>query len=345
MTKCLLAAACVVLAVVLVQTSLSASANSGKIESEAKDSGSIAGLTLDTNPTPVIIAHQREGRALTATLRGTFIRPEWSLIYKYHAGLDSALVHADGSFEMQIFPTSNRTPISLKAVGPLGKVEATEITFVIDDWERVEKDWHKSLPKLYGFTPSLGFTGASYSQSGASDYSGLLLNVKLAYGRSFALSPWSISASAFTSFLALIANTSDVQPRYLGLNARVGYVLPFPSRTWKASLMAGAYYATMFVTDHAFGYNNVSGPQLYPTLQKYFSNGDIGSIYMKYSPVSNSLGFLNLGNREIASGVSWAHALGSRSYSFNLDLANLHLDLSGIEIKSTTTTFSVGIGL
>ena len=290
------------------------------------------------------MAHQRQGRVPTATLRGKFVRPDWSLIYKYSAGLESARIQADGSFEMTIYPESAHTSITLKAIGPLGEIETTEATFVIHNWNQLERAWHEPPPKAFGFTPSLGITSVSYSQTESDDYSGILLTGKLAYGKSFDRSPWSLSANAFASLLPLQSNQSEVRVRFVGLNARIGYVLPFPSRVWKASLMAGAYFSTMFVSESVFGYKNVSGPQLYPTLQRYFNNGDIGSAYLKYSPISNAFGFLNLSNRELAAGIGWLHSFGPRKLLLNLDLAHLRFLLNGTEIQNRSTTLSIGVG-
>lgn len=134
--------------------------------------------------------------------------------------------------------------------------------------------------------------------------------------------------------------------RFLGINLRAGYALPWLKAPWKLSAMVGGYFTTMFVTDNTFGYSNVSGPQFFPTITRSFSNGDSATAYVKFSPIAQSLSLLTPANRELALGGAWNHRLqNGQVLSLSLDFATLSLTTSsGKAIRSTTTTIGAGVG-
>ena len=107
--------------------------------------------------------------------------------------------------------------------------------------------------------------------------------------------------------------------RYLGSNIRVGY--------WFSpnfSLHFGYFYTTMLVsvptTSAVFGFNNISGPQLFPV---FF----IGPIYAygKYSPIADQFKLLAISsNREIAAGLGYVlQKKKSQAWVFAFDYSNM----------------------
>ena len=119
--------------------------------------------------------------------------------------------------------------------------------------------------------------------------------------------------------------------------------MPFLPEPWQLTLMAGYYYTTMFVTPASFGYRNVGGPQLFPTVKRAFKSGDFASAYFKYSPIANGVSLLGPSNREIGAGASYSFA-GRRAnpLSAYLDYSTFKLDLPLQVFRMSTSSITLG---
>src|SRR5690606_26185206 len=136
-------------------------------------------------------------------------------------------------------------------------------------------------------------------------------------------SRWNAGGNVFLTAFPIVKN-QEPTARFYGLNARVGYTVTPEVARWKVMLMGGAYYTTMSVSDDRFGFRNMGGPQLYPSVQWEPRQGHVFQICSKFSPVSElSQGFrLRPGrDREIDGGVSY-HA---GKWSGTIDVAHLSL--------------------
>jgi hypothetical protein len=92
----------------------------------------------------------------------------------------------------------------------------------------------------------------------------------------------------------------------------------------------------MFASDSSFGYKNISGPQLFPSLRRNLNNGHALSTYFKFSPISNNLGFFSLSNNEIATGLSYLIPTEKHTYSISLDYARIAFSDGEVEIGSNS---------
>lgn len=206
--------------------------------------------------------------------------------------------------------------------------------------------WVRRSPfhrKLYT-SPSLGVTSVHYKE-GDTNYSAIALTGKIS--TRYALSPrWDLGGSMYLTLMPLKQTPSDNTARFLGVNARIGYspkIIPSP---WRLSLLTGLYYTRMFVSNDAFGFTDMVGPQLFPVLARLFSTGDSAMIYLKFSPVTNQLSLLSFSNRELAAGFTFARLMkNGHALTFSLDYANMSLDFTTLKAITNTLTFSVGMNL
>ncbi|HRK01991.1 MAG TPA: hypothetical protein PLH57_04950 [Oligoflexia bacterium] len=194
-------------------------------------------------------------------------------------------------------------------------------------------------------TPSIGISSIQYKETGVSNYSAIALTGKIST-RYPIRARWDVGGSMYFTLMPLTQNPSTNSARFLGVNGRIGYAPPGIKRPWRLSLLTGFYYTRMFVSNNAFGFKDMVGPQLFPVLHRSFKNGDSGMIYGKYSPVTNNLSVLSLSNRELATGITYAYLMkNKRALAISLDIALLAIDIDRVKTATSSITLGVGINL
>ncbi|MGZ3707383.1 MAG: hypothetical protein ACXWP5_02035 [Bdellovibrionota bacterium] len=285
-------------------------------------------------------------KEFTATIEGQYQRFQWNLL-KGVTPVPST--DKEGSFRIEIPITERETSFELLAVSPLGEIEKEKFTIQFPayaDYLAALKNPAVPVPKLIGFNFGVGLSYIVYTDTRpGSNQNELGITPKISYSHTLGL-PW-LEAGANVFITALpFAETQPVDVRFLGANARIGFILPKPNDPWKISLSAGYYFTTMFVNPANFGFVNMQGPQLYPAFRYLFKTGATLGWYAKYSPVVGNGGFLNLLNAEVAGGISYAHLMKWKHYiNVGVDVAYLNLinvQNAGVNITALSTTASVG---
>ena len=308
---------------------------------DLKDSKLITGLTF---PAEIDVRNtaQGGGAELQAVLIGNFDHKDWNLIYRTKKVPLSADPTKPG-FKL-VFPMqSKQLMIKFSAVGPKGEVEKQNILIVYESFDLLKA--RTLIGKKWTFSAGLGVTSFNYQQSPAYSITGLGLTPKLSVG--YILSPkFDIALNGFMTAIDLKSTPATTTIRFIGSNLRAGYRLPWIANPWKLSIAFGFYYS-MATTNTTLGYSGVGGLQLFPTLSRALANGDTVLGYFKFSPVGNSLGFLSLASREIASGLSWIHPLkNSHPLSVSFDYADLAISFAPVSTASAKTmTLGMGYGL
>lgn len=194
------------------------------------------------------------------------------------------------------------------------------------------------------FVVGLGPTLIHYTESGLrlTNYRSTALTVTGDYQLPMSASGnWTIQGSIYGTAVQIQQSTSD-DPRFIGVNGRLIYRLPFSRESLELKLAAGIYYLSMIVPSESFGFKNLVGPQLYPTIRYQIPGVLTLRTYVKYSPVSEQLRIMDLANREFAYGISFASpALLKQKLSINYNHSDLSLSLSGIQISNTTDSVSL----
>ncbi len=270
------------------------------------------------------------------TINGSFSQEDWSLI----SGKTKLKTNKEGKFKMRLKLTGPQKTVVLAAVAPDGTVKTEAIKIYYPDWKQ------KRVPR-WSLSAGMGVSYLNYSETGTSDIRStnlteIGLTGKISYQYRIAPPLWDLGLSMFGTLFAPIAsiNQEDADPsqsgsvRFLGINARIGYVVPAVKEPWRVILMGGFYYTSMYPSVNGalnqFGFKNMMGPQFFPVIRRALENGDSVSAYLKYSPVSSGgIALNNFGSsREIAIGSTYSLKLNNGHYlPISLDISNLKTDI------------------
>lgn len=277
-----------------------------------------------------------------------FKRPDWSIVSINPEIEVSQVEEKVEEFEVLAPIKGSMTPVNVVAVGPEGQVEKEALIVAFDQWEQAEEllgpGVRDTRNKRHVYFPSFGITSLSYSEpntpNGDVNLSQIGITGKLGY--SFLFRPqFDVGVITYLTLLPLSTNISGISARFFGFNGKVGYSHPLKNG-WTLGIQTGFYFTTMFVTNDAFGFKNLMGPQLFPVVRKNLSKGAV-SGYLKFSPVAASISIQNLSNRELAFGAGYSRPLANgRVVSVNLDFANLALLIDNVPISSTSISLSAG---
>ena len=309
----------------------------------------IPNLSLSPGPLPVTLPDPDDPDAKpVVTLEGSLRAPDWPLLL-LPDGKNIPVVETNGHFQVRISIAQPNSAIYLAAVAPNGQVFKAKVSLTVRDWQQVKAKIQDSGLALSRFhwTFGAGLTYLDYTQDGIPSISSILISTKGSLEYRFRPDTWSIGLSGYLSSLPLASSPSGYSLSFLGINARVGYLFPETDSGWRLGLMAGYYYATTFassVSTTSFGYANLGGLQLYPTLSRSYGSGSSAILYFKISPVSDQFTILSLSNREIASGLTYQFRPDARQrgFSLGLDWANLVVYQAGVQGSSTTLSMSAG---
>jgi hypothetical protein len=259
-------------------------------------------------------------------------------------------------FSVPVRLTSEETKSRWLVVDPYGKAKTETLKITFPSYAEWTEDANTRFIDRVHATPSLGFTSVSYKQDPVSsiaqpgtDATQLGLTAKAYATYELTRRPergaWQLGAGGFfTLFPLSVTPSSEFEMRFLGINARVGYLRALPDG-WEVALHGGFYYLTMF-TSGTFGVVNLGGPQLYPTVKKNLGATDSLQAYFKLSPISDGLGVQSLSNRELALGLSWSHLLGNgHPLVVGLDVSSVKLMyLDKFDVRMSSLSLGCGYG-
>lgn len=306
--------------------------------------GKIKKLKWKKNDDLEVLAHDGAGGAgsgFKVTLRGSYSRKDWTLLWNSMP----VELSEKGDFEFAFPISGEMNEGKLVAIGPMGKTEKVKLKVRFPSWEDFLARAGASPPKRIFITPGLGLSLISYSETGIAPFSQIAITGKISYAHLVLPPRWDFAANAYMTLLP-VSSSQEISARFFGASMRIGYVLPSVKAPWRVSLLAGAYYATTFVQGDGFGYKNVSGPQIFPTVRRELPGGDSVLAYFKFSPISAGFSFLQLSNHELAAGLIYSRPLpDGRTASITLDAATLGLSLAGIRVRSTSVSLGVAYGL
>jgi hypothetical protein len=274
-------------------------------------------------------------------VRGIFLQGDSNLICQ-----DQRIQVSRGTGEFQLaipiqFPHQK---IELIAISPRGVVEKESLIVEASSWAAIQGQtelMHKE--RRFKFTPSLGVTSFSYTDPRVDDYSATALTIKASGSYIFLPPRWDFSFSSYVTAYLLSHSEPDLA-HFFGLNFRVGYLLPWLSEPWRLVISGGVYYTTMFVSTDRFGFENLAGPQLYPTLRRTLSRGDQISVYAKYSPVSSGSEGFSFSSREVAFGAGYVFPRFRNGHTISASFDYADIQASSLDISFHSSSFTLGVG-
>ena len=291
------------------------------------------------------------GDQSSVLLVGNYYRDQWKLT----SNQKEISRNDRGGFKLEVPITADETSYIFEAIGPNGEREKERIDIRTEEGSELktsvfnsnldsESQIQKPVKRFF-LVPGVGVSSISTKQTDVSDYSTIAITAKVSANYRLVPQKWDAGLSAYGT-VAQLSKSSDVTARYLGFNARLGYLIPNISSDWFLSVYGGWYFTTTTVSEDTFGYQNLSGPQIYPSVRKVLGNGDVISAYFKFSPVASSFSVLTMSNREIAGGVAYIRLLpDDHSLAATFDISNIKLTIDGIVTQTNTLTLGIQYGL
>jgi hypothetical protein len=253
---------------------------------------------------------------------------------------------AERVFAISIPLTRQYTVLQIAAINPYGIIRQEKIYVEFQNWTRwlAEKEV-LGIPQPTKWSFALGASMISYQETLAADLSQYALTIKGGYGTS--LTPRiSIAVGGYYTLLPLTSTEPGKSIRFLGVNGRLGFRVPWPPKPWTLSLMFGGYYTTTTSTPTAeFGFTNMAGPQVFPVLSRALSKRSLIGSYFKYSAVAAGFNIIPVGS-ELAGGINYSYRLrNNNNLLFSVDAAQLKINIQEVlDITSRSLSFSVGLG-
>lgn len=204
----------------------------------------------------------------------------------------------------------------------------------------------QNQPKSSYFHAGLALPFLSFQQSGLARYSQLALTPQLSARLPFARGRARASLNAAFTLLPLI-KSGGISARTLDLDGQVRYGWPVgPGGRWSIYVNGGAYYRTMLVTRDQFGFHNISGPLLYPSIRRAWATGGSAGAYIRLSPITDGLAPLGLASHDLALGADWAMVLRNRHFlTISADVNAFRMVFSDVEMSSLSFALGVKYGI
>ncbi len=274
-------------------------------------------------------------------LRGRYNQADWNILYSQR----KVARNKSGDFLLKIPVDQQTSEFELLEVSPTGQVngEQLKLVFVGDFKAYQARNAQTKVPLglSFGVGPSL----VMYQETDLPDRTQIALTVKASFSRIIFPPHWDIGLSGYYTLMPLSV-TTEPGIRFLGLNGRIGYIVPGVKAPWRFAVMAGYYFTTTMVEGDAYGFKNMSGPQLFPVLSRRIGPNSAVGGYFKFSPVTSGANPLSFQNREFAMGFNFTRFLkNAKSWNISADVASFKLNVEGFAISSTSYSLGFGYGL
>ncbi len=257
-----------------------------------------------------------------------------------------------GQFSVRARIKALETRVELQAVHISGETQPVRLLMGYPGWSGfAEKHFRPKTPEpapepqisitSHSLSPSLAYSSLTYRQTDVDEFRQTALTAKLSYLYR-AGAKVSLGLNTFFSAVPFSSTLAGVSARYIGANARVGYEI-MARDDWSLSMMTGAYFTTMIVTDSQFGFRDLMGPQLFPVLARKLGDRTV-SAYFKFSPVGSSFWIRDISSREIAGGVRYGFSALGKTAAVTVDYAQLLLNLEDGQAENDSLSIGIEMG-
>ena len=247
-------------------------------------------------------------------------------------------------FRIELPLTAKLTQFDAVVIDQTGDLAREKLAIYFPAWAEFTKEKAKKPPKTNFFSAGLNTSFINYTDQRVPAVSEIALTDKVSYSRLISPPTIDMGLSSYFTLFPLHSSTGD-SLRFIGVNGRIGYIVPQVKDPWRVSLMGGLYFTTMVVQQSGFGFTNLIGPQFFPVVRRTLKSGDIAVAYFKFSPVANGGFSITFSNHEIAGGGSYVHPISNgKSVSATLDIASLDAVIEGVAIHTGSVSIGAAYG-
>ncbi len=271
---------------------------------------------------------------------GAYTKKDWNLI----CGETWLVESTDDkkTFSQEVILRGPSTPITFVEVDGMGNVKEETLIIRFIQYEEFKTTKAQSGASAKHFVGvGLGPTLLTYSQTNFTDYTATLVTVKASYRYKILPPNLDLGTNVFYNAFTIGSSNDSTSAHFLGFNLRGGYRFPFEETPWTLQLMGGIYYNTMSVTSKSFGFQNLAGPQLYPTISRSMGKGNFAFAYLKFSPVASNFKVRSLSSREMALGGGWTFLYKGKRISTSLHYADLQIKILHYVGRSKTISLDL----
>ena len=221
-----------------------------------------------------------------------------------------------------------------------------KITLDFPEWE----DWNKFLEsqkqraaKKLNLSGALGFTFATYEQTGFSNLSELVLTPKVS--GEYRLTPlWDVTADTFFTVLPLFTNPSNSGMQYFGASLKAGYRIPsLLKNPWSLKVSTGYYYSTTLSAQSGYGFQNLNGLEFLISVKRDFLKGQAAMAYLKLTPFFFPLSTFGTANSEFALGGAYFLKPFKNGSVLGISLDGSLLNVSANQSQAQLRSLTLGI--
>jgi hypothetical protein len=298
---------------------------------------SIHGLVWNSNGVEIERKSTNEVEVY-ALLKGSFHRSDAVLVANGHLGRPDAA----GKFEFSIELKKPHTLITIDCISDRGTSEEQIISIDVnaDTWASLSQQSRTS--RKWAFDTGFGLSSIHYLQSNVAELDLLALNVNLDVERFLKTDEsWSMVGGLLLEALP-ISDNLDSGLRFFDWYGGAKY-LSLPTQTpWRWSIIGG-YASFTTIGQSTFGYSNLGGLEISPSIRYYLKKGDFFSFGAKYVLLVVGASASPFSSRDFEMNLTFEKKLAARK-SFSLSAGFQSLDaltnLYGAEMSAFATHLS-----
>ncbi len=262
-----------------------------------------------------------------ATFAARFERKGWNLFigdsWTYKADQKSMTFSFDIPIENII------TSFKIHAIGPGGEIEVEHILVEVPKWKELLSSERQDFNKRSYLVTTLGYTTLVYREDNHPTSDKTFVNLKLEYQLPF----WNLAISSRYGFMPIDATNTSEGTTFIDVDLRSGYTLPFLGFPWKMGVGAGVYYSNIMENKVTVGYKDMLGVELNYSLQRMFRNGDLFTLFLKYSRDKQGID------------LAWYKQLKiNHPFIFKIDYEKIKTEYNSINISSKAFYLNIGYG-
>ncbi len=275
-----------------------------------------------------------------AILEGKFSNPTANLVIRNWP----VRMSKNGEFRVELPLTAKLTEFDALLIEQTGDLTREKLAVFFPGWSKFTAQKATEPPKSNFFSAGVGTSFITYQDQRSPDVSEIALTGKVSYSRLLFPPTIDMGLSSYFTLVSLHSSTGQ-SLRFIGVNGRMGYVVPQVKEPWRLSLMGGLYFTTMVVQQTGLGFTNLIGPQFFPVARRKLKSGDSVVAYFKFSPVANGGFTITFSNHEIAGGGSYVHPFkNGKSLAATLDVASLDVVIEGVAIHTRSLSIGAAYG-
>lgn len=307
----------------------------------------ITGLEWKAYDIPVQVISKDDTRQAFVEIDGTLPRTDVNLVYGQRSVPLTPNGTGGASFSQKVPLNGKITLLAYSMVDDYGRTQEERIALVFPKWKTFSTPKAKRPKQKILANAGLALSYENYQEPTQSlAMTEWALTGKATLGYVLTPNKWELSGNIFGNLIPIIHQPHSLDSAlWYGLNARVGYRLPFENKDVNLWVSTGWYAWGMYVADSSYGVASLNGPQLFLNARITPPGSRVGWVYVKWASITDfAQGLISFKNRELAggAGISVSKPGAKHPVSVSVDVADAKY-VSG-DYSTAFHLLSAGVG-